>query len=306
MQDHVKKNEENLFDADLDAIIKDVLTMAIATHESDNVGESCDTEHGMKATLKKMATAVALCTTKDGECKTQLGALEKQLTSQIAARKTSDSWQKKHLANATALVNLHIRNDILGDVKSADANKHMKGDVCQMQMVEHVWSIHDFVVADNRICVTGRLAALKANAESCFDDPDKKDILTHVKNMQDHVKKNEENLFDADLDAIIKDVLTMAIATHESDNVGESCDTEHGMKATLKKMATAVALCTTKDGECKTQLGALEKQLTSQIAARKTSDSWQKKHLANATALVNLHIRNDILGDVKSADANKH
>merc|ERR1739838_490699 len=196
--------------------------------ESDNVGESCDTEHGMKSTLKKMATSVALCTTKDSECKTQLAGLEKQLTSQIAARKKKDSWQQKHLANATALVNLHIRNDILGDVKSADANKHMKGDVCQMQMVEHVWTIHDFVVADNRICVTGHLAALKANAESCFDDPDRKNILEHVKNLQDHVKKNEEKYFDADLDAIIKDVLTMAIATHESDNVAPAATKKPG------------------------------------------------------------------------------
>ena len=171
-----------------------------------------------------MATSVALCTTKDAECKKQLGDLEKQLTTQIADRKKTDSWQHKDLKQATALVNLHIRNDILGDVKSADANKHMKGDVCQMQMVEHVWSIHDFVVAGNRICVMSRLAALKANAEKCFDDPDKKTILAHVKNMEDHAKNKEEKFFDADLDLIIKDALKMAQATHESDNVGGSCD----------------------------------------------------------------------------------
>merc|ERR1712046_549580 len=189
------------------------LNMAVATHESENVGPECS-DNPMKATLKKMATAVVLCTTKDDECKTQLSDLEKQLEEQIKTRKDKDTWQKKHLANATSLVNLHIRTDILGDVKSADANKHMKGDVCQMQMVEHVWSIHDFVVADNRFCVKGRLKELRTNAESCFDDPDKKNVLTHVKNMEDHVKKNEKELFDADLDLIIKDVLTMAEATH--------------------------------------------------------------------------------------------
>merc|ERR1712050_286102 len=192
MEEHVKKNEKKLFDADLDLIIKDALTMAIA---------------------------VELCTTKDDECKKQLSVLEKQLDKQLKARADGDAWHKEHLANATALVNLHIQTDILGDVKSADANKHMKGDVCQMQMVEYVWSIHDFVEADNRFCVKGLLADLKANAKFCFDDPDKTNILTHVENMEEHVKKNEKKLFDADLDLIIKDALTMAIATHESENV---------------------------------------------------------------------------------------
>ena len=194
----------------------------------------------MRATLKKMATSVALCTTKDSECKTQLSDLEKQLESQIKTRKNTDSWQKKHLANATSLVNLHIQNDILGDVKSADANKHMKGDVCQMQMNEHVWSIHDFVVADNRFCVKGRLAALKTDAASCFDDPDKTKILTHAKNMEDHVaKKDEKDLFDADLDAIIKDVLTMAEATHESENVAPA-GTDSGSDATMSTVLLTI------------------------------------------------------------------
>merc|ERR1711912_194461 len=148
-----------------------------------------------------MAEAVGICKNKPETCKSQLSALEKRLTSQIKERKekkshkrqlhthgkalelqhavdlkkdtTSDGWQKVHLAHATALVNLHIRNDILGDVTTDDAIEHMKGDVCQMQIVESVWSLHDFIASKKRACFTARMAKLKADVTSCFEGVDK-------------------------------------------------------------------------------------------------------------------------------------
>merc|ERR1711988_26622 len=166
-----------------------------------------------------MAEAVGICKNKPEECKKQLGALEKQLDGQIKARQKGDSWQQAHLANATALVNLHIRNDILGDVTEDDAIEHMKGDVCQMQIVESVWSLHDFIASKKRACFAARVAKLKGDVTRCFEGVDKVTLLNRAKMLEDHFAKNEEAEFDADFDALIKVILDLSIATHESPNV---------------------------------------------------------------------------------------
>merc|ERR1712032_1052691 len=123
-----------------------------------------------------------------------------------------------------------------GDVTTENAVKHMKGDVCQMQIVESVWSIHDFIVAKNRACAKGRLAELKADAARCFDGNDKATILKHATNMEAHLTKSEDGDFDADLDLIIKDVLAMSVATHES---------EHVAKETTVSAVSAALMCAT-------------------------------------------------------------
>merc|ERR1711871_914552 len=253
-----------------------------------------------------MAEAVGICKNKPEECKSQLSALEKKLDGQIKARQQGDSWQKAHLANATALVNLHIRNDIKGDVTEDDAIEHMKGDVCQMQIVESVWSLHDFIAAKKRACFSSRMEKLKADVTRCFEGTDKTAVLSKTKNLEDHFAKNEEAEFDVDFDALIKVILDLSVQTHESPNVAPAYCAESGMVGVLKSMTQAVGICKNNPQTCKVQLGALEKKLDGQIKARQQGDSWQKAHLANATALVNLHIRNDIKGDVTEDDAIEH
>ena len=176
-------------------------------------------EHPMKATLKSMASAVVLCKTKADDCKKQLSSLEKTLEKQIAERAKGDTWHLKHLANATALVNMHIREDIKGDVTTGDAIEHMTGDVCQMQIVESVWSIHEFKAAKNYACLESRLAALKKEISSCFEGEDKTKALMHAAKLDGHSTKKDDKGFDAALDLVIKDVLAMSIATHESEHV---------------------------------------------------------------------------------------
>merc|ERR1712054_464257 len=229
-------------------------------------------------------------------------------TDAISADTTSDGWQKVHLSHATSLVNLHIRNDIMGDVTTEGAIEHMKGDVCQMQIVESVWSIHDFMAAKKRACVKARMAKLEGDVTRCFEGADKYAVLSKTKNLADHFDKNEDADFDADFDALIKVILDLSVQTHESPNVAPAYCAESGMVSTLKSMADAVGICKDKAETCKSQLSMLEKRLSNQIKERKkgdashnrklftdggiltktdaisadtTSDGWQKVHLSH-------------------------